>query len=93
MNFSGTKVLAAGVLPNDIPHRVRGNYNYPWDELTALAWLDPTLITKKETLYMDIDLDDGANYGNTLTWTEPNKPKLEVNQVEVQDDPDLDRFC
>ncbi|MGA8274339.1 MAG: nucleoside hydrolase [Candidatus Sulfotelmatobacter sp.] len=72
--------------------QLRGNYNYLWDELTALAWLDPTLITKKETLYMDIDLDHGANYGNTLTWTEQNKPKVEVKPVEVQDDLDLDRF-
>jgi purine nucleosidase len=71
---------------------LRGTYNYLWDELTALAWLDPTLITKEETLYMDVDLDRGANYGNTLTWTEHNKPKLDVKPVEIQDDLDLDRF-
>jgi purine nucleosidase len=45
--------------------RLRGNYNYLWDELAAVAWLDPSLITKKEMLYMDIDLDRGAGYGNT----------------------------
>ena len=36
----------------------------------VVAWLDPSLITKKETLFMDIDLDRGASYGNTLSWTE-----------------------
>jgi inosine-uridine nucleoside N-ribohydrolase len=72
--------------------RLRGNYNYLWDELASAAWLDPTIITKKETLYMDIDLDRGAGYGNTLAWTEHDKPKIELPPVEVQDDLDLDKF-
>src|SRR5712671_3793258 len=29
--------------------RLYGEYNYLWDELTAAAWLDPSLITRKET--------------------------------------------
>jgi len=72
--------------------RLRGNYNYLWDELAAAAWIDPSLITKKETLYMDVDLDRGAGYGNTLTWTERDKPQLQAQPIEVQDDLDLDRF-
>lgn len=72
--------------------RLRGNYNYLWDELAAAAWLDSSLITKKETVYMDVDLDRGAGYGNTLSWTERDKPKLAVQSVEVQDDLDLDKF-
>ncbi|MGB8593979.1 MAG: nucleoside hydrolase [Candidatus Sulfotelmatobacter sp.] len=72
--------------------RLRGNYNYLWDELAAAAWLDPSLITMKETLFMDVDLDHGANYGNTLSWTDREKPKVELQPVEVQDDLDLDRF-
>jgi len=69
-----------------------GEYNYLWDELAALAWLDPTLITKKETRYMDVDLDRGANHGSILTWSENDKPKLEVRPVEIQVDLDLERF-
>jgi purine nucleosidase len=72
--------------------RLRGNYNYLWDELASAAWLDSSLITKKETLFMDVDLDRGAGYGNTLSWTEHDKPKLVVQPVEVQDDLDLDKF-
>jgi len=72
--------------------RLRGTYNYLWDELAAAAWLDPTLITKKETLLLDVDLDRGAGYGNTLSWTDRDKPKIEVQPVEVQDDLDLDKF-
>jgi purine nucleosidase len=72
--------------------RLRGHYNYLWDELAAAAWLDPSLITKKETLFLDVDLDRGAGYGNTLSWTERDKPRIEVQSVEVQDDLDLERF-
>jgi purine nucleosidase len=63
-----------------------------WDELAAAAWIDPTLITKKEILYMEVDLDRGAGYGNTLTWTEHDKPRLVAQPVEVQVDLDLERF-
>jgi purine nucleosidase len=72
--------------------RLRGNYNYLWDELAAAAWIDPSLITKKETLYVDVDLDRGAGYGDTLSWTENDKPKFAGPAVEVQDDLNLDRF-
>jgi len=63
-----------------------------WDELAAEAWIDPTLITKRETLYMDIDIDHGAGYGNTLSWNEGNKPKFAGQPVEVEIDLDLERF-
>jgi len=72
--------------------RLRGNYNYLWDELASAAWLDPTLITRKETLFMDVDLDRGAGYGNALSWTDRDKPKTELQPVEVQDDLDLEKF-
>jgi purine nucleosidase len=72
--------------------RLRGEYNYLWDELAAAAWLDSSLITKKETRFMDVELDRGASYGNTLTWTDRDKPKLEFQPVEVQDDLDTERF-
>ena len=67
-------------------------YNYLWDELAAAAWLDPSLITKKETRFMDVDLDRGAGYGNTLTWTNQDNPKLEPQPVEIQVDLDTERF-
>jgi len=72
--------------------RLHGEYNYLWDELSALAWLDSGLITKKETRYMDIELERGAGYGNTQTWTDHDKPKVEVQPVEVQVDLDKEKF-
>jgi inosine-uridine nucleoside N-ribohydrolase len=72
--------------------RPPGEYSYLWDELAAAAWLDPSIITKKETRYMDVDLDRGAGYGNTLTWADQDKPKLEVRPVEIQVDLDTEEF-
>jgi purine nucleosidase len=72
--------------------RLWGEYNYLWDELAAAAWLEPGLITKTETRYMDIDLNRGANYGNVLTWTEDDKPNISVRPVEIQVDVDTERF-
>jgi purine nucleosidase len=63
-----------------------------WDELAAAAWIDPTLITKRETRYMDVDIDRGAGYGNTLTWTENDKPKFSAQPVEIQVDLDTEKF-
>jgi inosine-uridine nucleoside N-ribohydrolase len=65
---------------------------YMWDELAAAAWIDPTLITKRETRYMSVDLDRGAGYGNTLTWTEKDKPVLPVQPVEILMDLDKEKF-
>jgi inosine-uridine nucleoside N-ribohydrolase len=72
--------------------RLRGSYNYLWDELTSAAWLDPSLITKKETRYMDVNLDRGPGYGDTLTWTDRDKPKRDLQAVEIQFEVDTERF-
>jgi inosine-uridine nucleoside N-ribohydrolase len=65
---------------------------YLWDELTACAWLDPTIITKEKSVYMDIDLSHGPGYGDTLTWTDAIKPQTGVRLVHAQLDLDLPRF-
>jgi purine nucleosidase len=72
--------------------RLRNNYNYLWDELAAAGWLDPSIITKKQIMFLDADLDRGAGYGNTLGWSEHDKPKLDMPPVEVQQDVDLEKF-
>jgi inosine-uridine nucleoside N-ribohydrolase len=65
---------------------------YLWDELTACAWLDPTLITRENLEYMDVDLSHGPSYGDTLTWSEKLKPETGVRLVHAQLDVDLPRF-
>jgi inosine-uridine nucleoside N-ribohydrolase len=72
--------------------RLFGEYNYLWDELAAAAWLDPSLITKTETRFMDVDLSSGANYGNILTWNDKDKPTIALQPVEIQVDLDTEKF-
>jgi inosine-uridine nucleoside N-ribohydrolase len=71
---------------------LRGSYNYLWDELASVAWLDPSIITKKEVRYMDVNLDRGAGYGDTLTWSEKDKPQREVQPIEIQVNLDTEKF-
>ncbi len=68
-----------------------------WDELAAAAWIDPSIITKSETRYMGVDLDRGAGYGNTLTWSAKDglgkdNPRTGGRPVEIQLDLDTARF-
>ena len=72
---------------------------YLWDELTAAAWLDPTIITAEKMLYVDVDVSHGPAYGNTLTWGAEYRPELmkaaggsEVKPVHVQVDLDIAKF-
>lgn len=67
--------------------RVRDN-DYMWDELAAAAWLDPSIITKTETRFVDVDLDRGAGYGNLLTWSREDKPATGAKPIEIQVDLD-----
>jgi inosine-uridine nucleoside N-ribohydrolase len=67
-------------------------YNYLWDELASAAWLDASLITKKENRYMDVNLALGPDHGDMLVWTDRDKPKRDIPLVEVQVDLDTERF-
>jgi len=62
---------------------IRDDFNYMWDELAVATWLKPSLITQDEKVYMDVDLDKGAGYGNTLTWDRTDKPALDKQLVTV----------
>ncbi len=95
-----TKALLAEIARSHTPAaeymakyaRAGGSFNYLWDELAAAAWLDPSIITKEEVRYMDVDLDRGAGYGNILTWTDSDKPQVQVQKVHIQVDLDNARF-
>jgi inosine-uridine nucleoside N-ribohydrolase len=69
-----------------------GEMDYLWDELAAVAWLDPTIITKWEKVYVDVDTGRGANYGNTLVWAEGDQPGQGESLVDVQVDLDREKF-
>ena len=66
--------------------------NYLWDELASIAWLDPSIITKWKKLYLDVSIDRGASYGDTLVWTEDTRPHMGERVAEIQDDLDKPKF-
>ncbi len=57
-----------------------------------MAWLDPSIITKWKKLYLDVSIDHGASYGDTLVWTETTRPHMGEREVEIQDDLDKPKF-
>ncbi len=66
--------------------------SYLWDELAAAAWLDPSLITRERYVYMDVSLDKGISYGDTLVWTDKDKPAVNIQKVHAQMDVDWPKF-
>jgi purine nucleosidase len=54
-----------------------GSDKFPmWDDIAAAVFLDPSLVTRKREVAVDVDLDRGANYGATLSWTAEKQPRL-----------------
>src|ERR1700736_4256368 len=52
--------------------------SFMWDELSATALVDPSIITGQKQLYVDIDIDHGPSYGETLFW----QPDTELPSYE-----------
>jgi len=65
---------------------------FMWDELAAIAWLDPSIVTGTETALMDVNIDHGAGYGDTLTWAPGAGPGLGEQSTTVLTDADFPRF-
>jgi purine nucleosidase len=66
--------------------------NYLWDELAAVAWLDPSIITEWEKFYIDVEIDHGASYGDTLSWVPGKQPEMGEALVEAQKELDKEKF-
>lgn len=60
---------------------------YMWDEISAIALIDPSIITVKKQLYMEIDVTHGASYGKTVFWengsTMPPYDRLTTVQFDL----------
>jgi purine nucleosidase len=63
-----------------------------WDELAAAAWIDPAIITRRDSRFMSVDLDHGPSYGNTLTWDVKDEAQSALQPVEIQFDLDSEKF-
>ncbi len=66
--------------------------SYMWDELAAAAWLDPGIVLRERVVYMDVNTVHGPNYGDTLIWSEKDKPVITLRQVHAQLDVDFKRM-
>ena len=83
------KNLAAAAEPAEAEWVIAREEGFPlWDEIAAAVWLDPALVTRSETLYVDFDTTFGAGYGNTLSWREHYQPGLgeRLQQVVISVD-------
>jgi inosine-uridine nucleoside N-ribohydrolase len=65
---------------------------YMWDELAAIAWLDPGIISRTEKLYLDASIDHGGTYGDTLAWPPGRNPGLGEHLVMVNAGLDAAKF-
>jgi inosine-uridine nucleoside N-ribohydrolase len=42
-----------------------------WDELAVASLVNPSVVKKTETMYLDVDISHGPSYGHTLIWKKP----------------------
>ncbi|WP_279379580.1 nucleoside hydrolase [Asaia prunellae] len=63
-----------------------------WDEIAAAVWLDPSLITRKADLYVDVNTQFNASYGDILSWSPGYQPGLGEGRTIVVQRIDIPRF-
>ena len=61
--------------------------SFMWDELSAAAMVDPSIITRQKELHVDIEIDHGPSYGETFFWAPgtalPSYERLATVQFDV----------
>ena len=63
-----------------------------WDEVAAASWIDDTIVTRYEDLFLDVSLDRSAELGDTLSWEPGQEPGLGECRARVQKQLDDARF-
>jgi len=66
--------------------------SFMWDELSAAAMIDPSIITGQKELYVDIDIDHGPSYGQTLFWGPGTELPPYAQKAMVQFDVDAPKL-
>lgn len=64
--LSKSNAKAAQFITTYMPVGQGGGGGYMWDEISVLAFLDPSVITRQQQLYVNIDIDHGPGYGQTI---------------------------
>src|SRR5882724_3581842 len=66
--------------------------SFMWDELSAAAMIDPSIVTGQKELYVDIDVDHGSSYGETLFWSPGTELPSYERKATVQFDVDAPKL-
>ena len=66
--------------------------SFMWDELSAAAMVDPSIVTGQKELYVDIDVDHGPSYGETLFWDTTTEVPPYERKATVQFDVDTTKL-
>ena len=54
-----------------------------WDEIAAGIWLDPTIVTGRERLFVDYTTQFGPGYGDLLSWRAGYEPGVGEQPADV----------
>ena len=64
-----------------------------WDEMAGAVAADPSLVTRSVEAMMDVDLDDGVDYGHAHVWSAALAPKgMGLRPVTIVQAIDTGRF-
>jgi purine nucleosidase len=91
----GPEIMAAIAKANTPVARYLTQFSvesYMWDELSAAAMVDPSIITGQKELYVDIDIDHGPSYGETLFWNPATAVPPYERKATVQFDVDAPKL-
>jgi inosine-uridine nucleoside N-ribohydrolase len=66
--------------------------SFMWDELSAAAMIDPSIVISQKELYVDIDVDHGPSYGETLFWDPAAELPPYEHKATVQFDVDTKKL-
>jgi inosine-uridine nucleoside N-ribohydrolase len=54
-----------------------------WDEIAAGVWIDPGIVTDRETVFVDYNTQFGPSYGDMLSWRAGYQPGVGEQSAEV----------
>ena len=54
-----------------------------WDQIASAVWLDPSLVTGQDKLFIDFNTQSGAGYGDMLSWSAGYEPGLGEQSADV----------
>ena len=66
--------------------------SYMWDEISTAAFMDPSIITDQQELYVNIDINHGSGYGQTIFVEKTVKVPPWWKLATVQFDLNTDKF-